>query len=172
VNRTDHAAYTASVDSEPKDAVASQLDAIREQLERIHDEAIRGRLLKILVLWTMDYSREAVSQFRLTAERALHRLVDRAGQQAGTSAAAGEALLQRGQSSKAVEWLHRDVRLLPARMALHLHTLLAWGSFASHHQEAGHEVEIGVTGPTIGGVRVRYATDHGRSDFNIRTETR
>jgi hypothetical protein len=119
------------------------LISARERIQSVGDEDVRARLLKTLVLWEMDYLREAVSQFRIIAEEALRRLVrglDGCGADDAASAAHGRALAERGQSSKLVQWLHQDKQRIPARIALHLHTLLGWGNYASHHQASGHKV--------------------------------
>lgn len=119
-------------------------DALRDAqrlLRRVGNAEVRGRLHRTLVLWDLGYTREALSQFRLTAEAALGRLLDRATEVVAPEAAAQRERLERGQAARVVEWLYNDAELVPARVALHLHTLLGWGNYASHHQQRGHHAQ-------------------------------
>jgi WD40 repeat protein len=111
------------------------LESIRQLLSRVGDSSVRQRLNKSLVLWDLGYLREALSQFRVTAEEALQQIV--ANKVPPECRGSLEALLAQGQVAKVVERLHRNSEI-PARIALHLHTLLAWGNYASHHQKQGH----------------------------------
>jgi WD40 repeat protein len=127
----------------------SPLDSSRALLERVGKRAVREQINRVLVLWDLGYVREALSQFRLVAEEALRRLV--AARVKRTDERLDTALSQ-GQTAKVIERLYHDLELVPARIALHLHTLLAWGNYASHHQKVGHharpadlEVLIAVT---------------------------
>lgn len=118
-------------------------DALRDAqrlLRRVGNAEVRGRLHRTLVLWDLGYTREALSQFRLSAEAALSRLLDRASARPADCAAQRERL-ERGQAARVVEWLYNDAELVPARVALHLHTLLGWGNYASHHQQRGHHAQ-------------------------------
>ncbi|MBW2733756.1 MAG: WD40 repeat domain-containing protein [Deltaproteobacteria bacterium] len=126
-----------------------QLKGLREQLARLRVEEVQQRLLKALVLWEMNYVREAVSQFRVTAENVLHRLVAHAAALDAAAAKQRVDMLARGQAGKVIDWLYRDASVIPARVALHLHTLLGWGSYASHHQQEGHSIEVGDLGVLI-----------------------
>ncbi len=127
---------------EQTDHAEDTFTPLRKQLARIRIEEVRSRLLKALVLWEMGYTREAVSQFRLTAEGTLHRLLAGPADQGDEGGASQQrARLERGQCGKVIEWLYRAAGVIPARVALHLHTLLGWGSYASHHQQEGHRIE-------------------------------
>jgi WD40 repeat protein len=114
---------------------ADPLEPIRQLLGRIGRSAVRQRLTRVLVLWDLGYLREALSEFRVSAEEALRRVI---AARAGDRAAELLRLLDQGQATRVIERLHRGEDLLPARMALHLLTLLAWGNYASHAQRQGH----------------------------------
>jgi WD40 repeat protein len=129
--------------------MASALDGSRVLLGRVGKRAVREQINRVLVLWDLGYVREALSQFRLVAEEALRRLV---AARVKHSDEGLEAALSQGQTAKVIERLYHELELIPARIALHLHTLLAWGNYASHHQKVGHharpadlEVLIAVT---------------------------
>ncbi|MCK5798928.1 MAG: hypothetical protein KAI47_17165, partial [Deltaproteobacteria bacterium] len=153
--------------SDPRQIVPSQDDACdlgvdmdlrhaEHLLRRVGDPDVRARLHRTLVLWDLGYTREALSQFRVVAESTLGRLLNALAEGEGSrdnGIAEGEGLrdavsvaaidtqrarLARGQISKVVEWLYGEAEVLPARLALHLHTLLGWGNYASHHQRGGH----------------------------------
>lgn len=129
------------VSDDPTDPAAQLLGPLRKQLAQIQIEEVRSRLLKAVVLWEMDYTREAVSQFRLTAEGTLHRLVEMTPHSRDQGVSSPRTMLERGQCGKVIEWLYREAGAIPARVALHLHTLLGWGNYASHHQHEGHRIE-------------------------------
>jgi WD40 repeat protein len=113
------------------------LEPARALLARIASAEVRKRVQKTLVLWELGYLREALSGFRVAAEEALRRIV-RSGALEGTHRVELERELDAGQPAKLVDRLYRDREVIPARVALHLHTLLAWGNYASHHQRRGH----------------------------------
>ncbi|MCA9668627.1 MAG: hypothetical protein KC503_23705 [Myxococcales bacterium] len=92
---------------------------------------MRQALHKVLVLWDLGYLREALGQFRQHAEAALTRLCNARAEDLAPQ-------LSRGQTAKVVERLYEERGVLPARVALHLHTMLAWGNYASHHQRRAH----------------------------------
>jgi WD40 repeat protein len=116
----------------PPDPIA----ALRALITRIGRPEVREQLQRPLALWELGYLREAISQFRLGAERVLERIAGARGD------AEVARLLGLGQSARAVERLYRDLDALPARVALHLHTLLAWGNYGSHHQRLGHDARV------------------------------
>jgi WD40 repeat protein len=118
----------------------SALADARSLLAQVADDDVRGRLQRVLALWDLGYLREALSQFRLFAEQALTRLIDHAPPSSERKKRSDQ--LERGQAAKVVEWLYRDAMLIPARVALHLHTLLGWGSYASHHQAREHSAQL------------------------------
>jgi WD40 repeat protein len=113
----------------------SALDAARTLLGRIGKKAAREQLHRVLVLWDLGYLRESISQFRLTAEQAVGRLLVMVAEDKRRRF---EQLLGQGQPAKAIDRLYHELEVIPARIALHLHTLLAWGNYASHHQKLGH----------------------------------
>ncbi len=112
------------------------LEAARDLLGRIGSRALRQRVHKVLVLWELGYLREALSEFRVAAEEALRRLVALRAPEALRPEL--ERVLEQGQATRVVERLYRGHDLIPARVALHLLTLFAWGNYASHHQRQGH----------------------------------
>ncbi|HEY3356816.1 MAG TPA: hypothetical protein VGQ83_26430 [Polyangia bacterium] len=116
------------------------LEPTRRLLARIEVEEVRRRLHDTLVLWELGYRREAIAQFRVSAEHALTRALA-SGRVDAAARRRHEQLLAIGQTTKVIEWLHHDAEVLPARIALHLHTLLAWGNYASHHQKKAHRVQ-------------------------------
>lgn len=111
-------------------------DTIQQLLSRISKASVRERLNKSLVLWDLGYVRESLTQFRVAAEEGLQRIS--ASVVPANLRPALEASMQQGQAAKVIERLHHDAEVIPARIALHLHTLLAWGNYASHHQKLGH----------------------------------
>jgi len=111
------------------------LETVRQLLSRVGDPSVRQRLNKSLVLWDLGYLREALSQFRVTAEESLQQIIAHKVPPKCRDDLA--LLLDQGQVAKVVERLHKNSEI-PARIALHLHTLLAWGNYASHHQKRGH----------------------------------
>ena len=111
------------------------LETVRTLLLRIGDRDVRQQVGKTLALWELGYLREALTQFRITAEQALRRILAHV---AGARARGLAARLDQGQCASVIERLYNDVEVIPARIALHLHTLLGWGNYASHHQKQGH----------------------------------
>ena len=112
------------------------LETVRTLLLRIGDRDVRQQVGKTMALWELGYLREALTQFRITAEQALRRILKH-GVPPGTARVL-EARLDQGQCAKVIERLYNDLEVIPARIALHLHTLLGWGNYASHHQKQGH----------------------------------
>ncbi len=88
------------------------------------------------MLWDLGYLRQALSEFRVSAEEVLRRVIAARG---GDRRDELLRPLEQGQVTRAVERLHRGEQLLPARVAFHLLTLLAWGNYASHAQRRGHQ---------------------------------
>ena len=118
------------------DQALDPLDTVRTLLLRIGDQAVRQQVGKTLALWELGYVREALTQFRITAEQALRRILEH-----GVEPGRGQELaakLDLGQCARVIERLYNDLEVIPARIALHLHTLLGWGNYASHHQKQGH----------------------------------
>ena len=111
----------------------------RALLSRVGKRSVREQMHRVLVLWEMGYVRESLSQFRLVAEEALRRLLVQV--EDGQMHAELDHVLGQGQAARVIERLYREVELVPARIALHLHTLLAWGNYASHHQKLGHHAQ-------------------------------
>ncbi len=118
-------------------SITAPLEQVRTMLARVASAPARERIEKTLVLWELGYLRESLSQFRVTAEETLRRLLALCPDQQGASSM-GEAL-DKGQTSAVIERLHHELELIPARVGLQLYTLLAWGNYASHHQKLGHQ---------------------------------
>ena len=112
------------------------LETVRTLLLRIGDQGVRRQVQKTLALWELGYLREALTQFRITAEQALRRILSATR---GEQTRPLEQRLEQGQCAKVIEALHHGLELIPARIALHLYTLLGWGNYASHHQKQGHQ---------------------------------
>lgn len=58
------------------DQALDPLDTVRTLLLRIGDQAVRQQVGKTLALWELGYVREALTQFRITAEQALRRILE------------------------------------------------------------------------------------------------
>ena len=116
--------------------MADPLDQVRILLARVSSARVRQRVEKSLVLWELGYVREALSQFRVTSEETLRRLLPLCPE---AEVAALEQALDRGRTASVIERLHHELEVIPARVGLQLHTLLAWGNYASHHQKRGHQ---------------------------------
>jgi len=116
---------------------ASPLAQVRSLLAQVASAPARRRVEKTLVLWELGYLREALSQFRVTAEHALGQALDLCDDH--DTRAALRLDLERGRTSAVIERLHHELELIPARVGLQLYTLLAWGNYASHHQKQGHQ---------------------------------
>ena len=156
--------------SPPPKPAPDPLDQVRALLARVESARVRQRVEKTLALWELGYVREALSQFRVTCEEILRRLAPLAR---APEADAVERDLQRGRAATVIERLHHDLEVIPARVGLQLHTLLAWGNYASHHQKRGHQargadllvlVSIAVdledwTARTVGGDRSMLAPE-------------
>ena len=117
-------------------ATLDPLDQVRALLARVESARVRQRVEKTLALWELGYVREALSQFRVTCEEVLRR---RAPLCPGPEAGDLERDLERGRAAAVIERLHHELEVIPARVGLQLHTLLAWGNYASHHQKRGHQ---------------------------------
>ena len=121
---------------------------LQEQLGLIRDDECRARVQKVLDLWSSGYRRESLSSLRITAELVLRQLLESAEALVAEGKTTVKALrdadkrLNKGQIAQVIDWLYQDACVIPARVALHLHTLRSWGNFASHSQHQGHPVGV------------------------------